>query len=314
MNKRNICTIILNWNNAPDTIRSAKSVLDNTESTIILVDNFSNPEDRKLLKELAGALSQNTKIINEKDISKTLEIPALTILENNSNYGYAGGNNRGLQLAAALGFDYFWILNNDTIVQAESLNELVRTIESDERFGFASSILVYEDNPEIIQCLGGGKLYPWLGKAKLVGKNTKLSASKKTHLTHNIDYLMGASLLVKRSIVSKVGLMNESYFMYSEEADWQYEARAYGITAAVALGSIVTHGDSKSTRGASHRYHYYRNRAAIMFNKKHHSIVCAIVSTVLLSAITAIQNYNKPKCILFGLKGAIEGLAYDWGS
>jgi GT2 family glycosyltransferase len=106
--------------------------------------------------------------------------------------------------------------------------------------------------------------------------------------------------------------MDERYFMYSEEVDWQRRAATRGITCQVSLDSFARHGDSGSTKGKSHLFHFYRNRAAIMYNRKFHSTTCCVVSSLALASITVLQNSRSPKNIRYGLKGISEGFAFSW--
>jgi GT2 family glycosyltransferase len=185
------------------------------------------------------------------------------------------------------------------------------TMESDPRCGFSASVLVYADNPDIVQCVGGGTVYPWLGKTRLIGKNAERAQLSTLDLP-TPDYLMGASMLVSRRVIEQVGLMDERYFMYSEEVDWQRRAATRGITCQVSLDSFARHGDSGSTKGKSHLFHFYRNRAAIMYNRKFHSTTCCVVSSLALASITVLQNSRSPKNIRYGLKGISEGFAFSW--
>ena len=123
---------------------------------------------------------------------------------------------------------------------------------------------------------------------------------------------MGASLMVRREVIEEVGMMDHRYFMYSEEVDWERRAAAVGWHGRVALNSFARHGDSGSTKGRSHMFHFYRNRAAIMYNKRFHSTACTFVSAIALGAITVLQNRSSAKNIKFGIKGITEGLAFKW--
>lgn len=314
MRTENVCAIILNWNGAEQTIACLKSIAANYDIPVIVVDNNSSAADFNVLTSvLMEGGDEDVLIASENDIKSHDEKHHRCLIKNRDNYGYAGGNNIGIDYAYRAGFDFFWILNNDILVEQGSLEALLTTINSDVDCGFSASVLVYSDNPDVVQCIGGGKLYPWLGKAKLIGKNLKrLELDKIVPMLPEPDYLMGASLLVKRNIVQKVGLMDERYFMYSEEADWQRRSINQGFNFRVSNNSFAQHGDSASTKNRSHMFHFYRNRAAIMYNKKFHSMPCYIFSAIALASITVIQNLGSLKNIRYGVMGVVAGLSFSW--
>ncbi|HXR01981.1 MAG TPA: glycosyltransferase family 2 protein [Pseudomonas sp.] len=312
MNTDKVCAIILNWNGAEQTLECLRSLEASGSLPVVVIDNDSRSDDyQRLLDYMASKDADQTLIATQEEIGHQVARYSYCLIKNNGNHGYAGGNNVGIDYANRAGYDYFWILNNDITVEAGALEALLETLRSDPRCGFSASVLVYADNPEIVQCVGGGTVYPWLGKTKLIGKNADRSQLAQLNLPAP-DYLMGASMLVSRRVIEQVGLMDERYFMYSEEVDWQRRAAVRNITCQVALNSFARHGDSGSTKGKSHLFHYYRNRAAIMYNRKFHSTACCVISSLALASITVLQNSRSPKNIRYGLKGISEGFAFSW--
>ncbi|MFJ5300952.1 glycosyltransferase family 2 protein [Pseudomonas sp. NPDC088368] len=312
MNTEKVCAIILNWNGAEQTLNCIRSLEACGSIPVIVIDNDSHASDyKKLLSDMVQRDVTDTLITTQEDIAHEGRRYDRCLIRNNGNHGYAGGNNVGIDYAIRAGYDYLWILNNDITVEPGALERLLDTMHSDPYCGFSASVLVYADNPDMVQCVGGGTVYPWLGKTRLIGKKADRSQLPQLNLP-TPDYLMGASMLVSRRVVEEVGLMDERYFMYSEEVDWQRRAAARGISCQVALGSFARHGDSGSTKGKSHLYHFYRNRAAIMYNRKFHSTACCVVSSLALASITVLQNSRSLKNIRYGLKGISEGFAFSW--
>lgn len=320
MSTENVCAIVLNWNGAQQTINCIKSLEANCAIPIVIIDNDSLEDDyQQLLGYMTEFMTRPTPvgdarhalITTQNDVKDHKRKYARCLIRNNGNYGYAGGNNVGIDYAYRAGYDYFWIINNDVTVEEGALEALLETMYSDPFCGFSASVLVYADNPQRVQCVGGGTVYPWLGKTKLIGKNLDRSRLLNTTLPKP-DYLMGASMLVSHEVVQRVGLMDDRYFMYSEEVDWQRRASFKGIGFQVSLRSFAHHGDSSSTKGNNHLFHFYRNRAAIMYNRKFHSMTCCIVSSLALASITILQNLRSLKNIRYGLKGIGEGLRFAW--
>ncbi len=108
------------------------------------------------------------------------------------NSGYAAGNNIGLSLALHLGAEAFWILNNDTIVSANALDEMVNCLFQKQRPGLCGSLICYQHAPELVQCRAGGKTNKWTGLSCLNGSdlNVKeaLAISKEQVSAHHKEY------------------------------------------------------------------------------------------------------------------------------
>ncbi|WP_213880168.1 glycosyltransferase family 2 protein [Pseudomonas sp. dw_358] len=309
-----VCAFVLNWNGADQTIACMDSLKLHCDIPVVIIDNGSKDDSvARLTAYLNAESGEDVLVASEDQIKSISQKHKRTLISNNGNYGYAGGNNIGLEYALRAGYEYFWILNNDIVLEDGALEALLTTMEEDPKCGFAASVLVYENNPNIIQCVGGGTIYPWLGKTKLIGKN-----ANRSELTPGLptfpkpDYVMGASMLISRAVLETVGLMEDRYFMYSEELDWQYRGAKAGFSFKVSEHSFARHGDSGSSKGRSHMFHYYRNRAAIMYNKKFHSTPVWLMSALTLTAITILQNRKSPKNIRYGIKGVAEGLSFSW--
>lgn len=307
-----VCAIVLNWNGSSQTIECVESLRAHGKIKTIIVDNNSQDDSMPVLSDYLGNIPGCSRLATtEQEIKNTNHQFDYVLIRNAGNYGYAGGNNVALEYAYRAGYKYFWILNNDVTVESGALEALIETLENDPNCGFAASILVYADRPDFVQSVGGGTNYPILGKTKLLGKNTARSQVQKVNL-EKLDYVMGASMLVSRKVIATIGLMDHRYFMYSEEIDWQNRAADQGIKFKVSKNSFVRHGDSGSTKGNSHMFHFYRNRAAIMYNKRFHSTSFWLLSSLALSVVTVIQNRKSLKNIKYGVKGVMEGAAFSW--
>ena len=119
----------------------------------------------------------------------------------------------------------------------------------------------------------------------------------------------GCSLAFSAALTEEIGLMDEEYFMYFEEVDWQYRAKRFGVSTKVIPESRLYHYGSLSLGNRSAFYHYYRNRAATRFNKRFYGPAFAIVSAFLLSAVTTVKEYKNPTLAWSGIKGAFKGVA-----
>lgn len=286
--------LILNYKAAIETIGCAESLLEFCKaiSHILIIDNDS----------CDGSVDALRKWQQERGRGK------VTLLVNPENNGYAGGNNLGLRWALDnLSVENFWIVNNDAYVKSDAFSPLLAALERNDKQFVGSIILNAQDGR--VECYGGGKLYPLLGKAKLLGKGQSLESMHQQH--QSPDYLMGCSLAFSTSLIHRVGLMDERYFMYSEEVDWQYQARKFDISIQVVPRSQLFHYGSLSSGGRSAFYHYYRNRAAIRFNKRFYGSLFAFISACILSLITVVKEFKYPRRAWSGIKGAFKGVMMD---
>ena len=292
--------ILLNWNGSQETYSAYRSVVSSAvvPDKVIVVDNHSSNDDfNKLVALFSESITFEEKSTKHE---QALFSENVVIVRSCFNAGYAGGNNLGIQFAKEINNpDYFWILNNDAKPDSNALNELIIT-SNEHKDSFISSVTLQSNG--LVEAFGGGVYYPILGKAKLLHKNREYTDD----LPIGVNYLMGASLLIPKGVIDSVGCMDECFFMYSEEVDWQWRALKKGYKIQVAPRSIVYHsGSSSSTKW---KYHFYRNRAAIMFNSIYYGCLFSILSAIFLSLTMIIAEYKSPKSLIWGIKGCFHGI------
>jgi len=198
----------------------------------------------------------------------------LCLLELGRNHGFAGGSNAGIEVALANGADYVWLLNNDTEPRPNALHEMVGVAEKDPEVGAVGSILLYSRNPSRVQGWGGGRVYFWLGICR--HQRTPTSVSR-------VDYLTGASVLLRAAALRDVGLLDDGYFMYWEDVDLSIRLRERGWKIAVASTAHVLHKESASFGQArAYRERCY-SASAVRFFKQHASVpIIPIVAGTLI--------------------------------
>lgn len=156
------------------------------------------------------------------------------------NLGYAGGNNIGLRTAIAqVSTEYFWILNNDVVVESKSLDSLVKKCEGNDNIGICGSRVMYYYEPTSIQSIGGyyNRFFSYV-------KNIT-----NIHDRKRIDAVIGASLFITRRCIETIGFLPEEYFLYLEESDYCLRAKQYGFCITVADDSVVFHKSGSTTGG-----------------------------------------------------------------
>ena len=192
----------------------------------------------------------------------------LVLIHTGGNLGFAAGNNVGIRYAFARGdVDYVWLLNNDTVIDPDALTAMVARAESDPSIGMVGSKLLYYDEPERVQAIGGGHLTGWKGLATHVGADERDDGRWTEPL--EMDVIIGASLLVPRRVIERIGEMDEGYFIYSEELDWCWTARKAGWKLVYAPGSVVWHKVSRTMGQRSPVQDYHATRGTLRFAGKH---------------------------------------------
>ncbi|TBW25572.1 glycosyltransferase family 2 protein [Gramella sp. KN1008] len=238
--------IILNYNSSEESIALFRNLEElNEKSLVILViDNASPEEDRQLLKNA---------------------IPKSNLILNNSNKGYAAGNNVGINIALQQEAEYIWILNPDIRVEKESLQLLLSTMNADKEIAAIGPRILRREDKEVIFS-DGEKLY-FDEKCSTEHKNSWLkdidvSGSKD----YDIDYVDGSCILLRASAIKEIGMLPEKYFLYFEETHWCVEAKRKGWKLAVNSNAKVFNLTSEKNG----IFHYYFMRNRLLFCKRYH--------------------------------------------
>lgn len=216
MNTPKVSIIILNWNGLKDTLECLKSVYagDYDHYEVIVVDNGSTDGSPNEIKAL---------------------FPKVVLLENGKNLGFAGGNNAGMRYALEKGCDYLWLLNNDTIVEIDTLSKIISTAEKDERIGLVSPLIYHFSNPAKVQFCGAYFDYDNFS-VKHLGDISELTVLNQKDIS-----LWGTALLIKSKIIDKVGILNEKYFAYAEDEEYSLRVLRAGFLNKMDYNARIFH-------------------------------------------------------------------------
>lgn len=220
MNQHKVSIIIVNWNGLEDTIECLHSLgrVNYANYEVIVVDNGSEGRDAKVFKERFG---NNIKLI-----------------ENDRNYGFAEGNNIGISYALQNSNpDYILLLNNDTVVDADFLSELVKTAESGEKIGAVQSKILRKDNPNIIDSAGQEIFSD--GSARDISINN--SDDGRFDSVREIFGPCAAAALYKSEALRNVGLLDKRFFILLEDVDLSWRLRLCGYSTLFVPSSLVYH-------------------------------------------------------------------------
>jgi GT2 family glycosyltransferase len=186
--------------------------------------------------------------------------PDIEIVENKNNMGYAEGNNVGIRRAIKKGADYVLLLNNDTVVDPEFLDELVNVAESDPRIGFAGPKVYYynyNQKKDIIN-FAGGKLEMWKGRTSHIGLN-EVDNGQYDEIKE-VDYVEGSCLLIRKDVIKDIGLFDPIYFAYWEENDLCMRGNRAGYISIFVPKAKIWHKIAASNINNKKIYYLTRNQ------------------------------------------------------
>jgi GT2 family glycosyltransferase len=306
--KTMIGVVIVVYNSADVILDCVESLLRQAGHTfrIVLVDNAS-PDDSvaRLEAWAAGALPYkppgNSPLGSVSPVAKPVAIETreaggtaplaapVTILRSQRNLGYAGAVNLGLApLAANPGVELLWVLNPDCVVPAGTIEAYLAAQAASEPFAIMGGRMVYHDTPGHIHA-DGGRVNPFSGICVSVNRGAPVDTTPLPS-PNEIDYIIGANMVVSRAFLAAVGPMREDYFLYYEEVDWAL--RRGDLPLALAEGAVVYHhgGTSIGTGRMGERpsafSNYFQYRNLMRFMRRFHPWRLPIAFAVNLARIT----------------------------
>lgn len=236
---------------------------------------------------------------------------ALRLVEAPGNLGFAGGVNLGIRSAPDA--DAWWVLNPDAVPAPAALGELVARLERGD-CDAAGGVLHYADGA--VQSLGG-VWRPWLGRAESIGSGRSIdSPVDAAHVERRLDFLVGASMLVHRRFVDKVGLMREDYFLYAEEIEWFLRGARHGMRLGFAPGARVLHqqgtttGWSNSLRNRAKMPVYLDERNRVLLTRDRFPARMPLVAMAAL--VVMLARFSRKRAwrqIGYGVQGWAAGVA-----
>ena len=310
--------ILLNWNGWKDTIECLESVfrLDCASVGVIVCDNGSTDGSMEQIEAWARgeiqAQSGNPQLAhlisppvpkpiayhkttrNGAESSAPHEDAPLILVQNGGNIGFPAGNNVGLRHALRdPEARYFWMLNNDTVVDPAALSAMIRRMEQEPKIGLCGCLNLDYANPTLVQAQGGFSYNLWMGRSRAHAVRTVKELILRPP---RIDYVNGASMVASRIFLEQVGLMEESYIHYCEETDWAMRARGK-FTLGYARDSVIYHklgmalGSSSDRAKRSLRSEGLAARSRILFTRRFAR--CALPSVVLFTCLSAVHRLTR---------------------
>jgi GT2 family glycosyltransferase len=166
-------------------------------------------------------------------------------IKNSANIGFAKGNNVGIRFALEKFADHIFVLNNDAIIENDTLSLLAKEAAKNPAAGILSPIITTADG-EAVWFAGG--LVDWLSM-----KNTHITKPLAA-ISYKTDYVSGCAMLIKKDVFKKIGLFDERYFLYYEDADFSLRASKAGFDLLIVPSVSVRHLEQSNANNKSKIY------------------------------------------------------------
>jgi GT2 family glycosyltransferase len=248
---KTLAVVVLSWNGAAltlDTLRSlaACRVPEAWRLRTLVVDNASTDGSPERVRA---------------------EFPDVELIALAENRRFAGGNNEGLRRALDGGADAVMLLNNDVVADPKMIEKLLGALDEQPAAG-AAAPLIYFAPPSDRIWYGGGRCQPWLAHSSHRGLRQRDLGQYRS--IEDTGYLTGCCLLATAEAWRKVGLLDERYFIYAEDADWCLRARAAGFRLLFVPTARLWHRVSASSGGGMSPWKVYqRLRANVTMWARH---------------------------------------------
>ena len=288
---RQYATILINYNNLSDTRLCLDAVYrtSDPDNKIIVVDNASNEEG---IEELLA------------------EYPDAILLKNEENLGFGRANNIGIRWALSnTDCEYVFILNNDTTIESDTVSRLVAALEDNSEVGISCPRIVMMDDPDMLW-YGGGWI-DWRKGAAIIPGYLGPADAELALSARYVSFASGCAMLIRRSILEKIGGFDPRLFMYMEDLELCLRVREAGWTIRYVPEAVVMHKGQGSLRKDGNEffpiqhprnprldffmYHITKNRLLTMF------IYTRGWNAVMFWSFFPI--YQAAKCVQFAFHG-----------
>jgi len=220
---------------------------------VVVVDNNSPEPIADLKKEFSGNI----------------------FIKNKENLGFAEGNNVGIRYALKHSADYVMLLNNDTIVDPQMIVQLIKVGESDKKIGILGPKIYfapgYEFHKERYKPNEQGKVIWYAGGImdwkNVIGRHRGVDEVDRGQYNEieETDFVSGCAMMVRRSVLENIGLFDEKYFLYYEDADFCQRAKQAGYKTVFVPQAKVWHKNLGTGRTGTELQDYYLTRNRLLF-------------------------------------------------
>ncbi|SFD71768.1 glycosyltransferase family 2 protein [Roseivivax sediminis] len=237
-----LMTVVLNWRTPEMTLKAARAAaaaMTGLDGEIVIVDNASGDGSEEALR--AGSATGDWPV-------------PVRVVQSGHNGGFGAGNNVGIRAGRADGAapDYVYILNSDAFPAPDAIRTLMAHLEAHPEAGFAGSYIHGPEGEAHVTAFRFPSLLSEFEGAARTGPVSRLLRRHSMPLgvpeeTRSVDWLAGASMMMRRRVLDEIGLFDEAFFLYFEETDLCRRAARAGHQVHYVRESRVAHIGSVST-------------------------------------------------------------------
>ena len=256
--------VILNWNRPADTIECLASIqtlsLKKCMLSVIVVDNASTDDS---VSKIQSYKSQ------------------VKIIKNKENLGFAGGNNVGIKYALKLGMDYVMVLNNDTLLASNIVDQFLASANRNPDFGILSPKIYFKAGNEFhkdrYKTSELGKVIWYAGGAidwdNVYAGNIGVDEVDRGQFAEvrEVDFATGTCMFIRASALRKIGGFDEKYFMYFEDVDLSLRMKNSGWRVLFDPEAVLWHKVAQSSGIGSDLNDYFITRNRLVFGMRYAS-------------------------------------------
>ena len=237
--------------------------------------------------------------------------PDINIIRSAENLGFSAGCNLGIRAAIEkLDCTHILLLNNDTVVEPDILDEMMDTFNSAPDIAAVGAKIYFYDEPDIINHMGG-VMDPVTGIGTHEGIFEKDTGQYQT--TRECDYVTGAVMFTGAGVLEKVGLLDPTYFNYFEDTDWCVRARAEGMRVVVNPRAKVWHRVSRTVNPLWTLYVDARNRGLYVW-KNYPQNFDRFVESYAKDIVRLLGKLEKEKAYskILAVLSSVLGMLRQW--
>ncbi len=294
-----LSVVIVNYNVKyflEQCLLSVQKALRNIEGDIYVVDNHS--------------VDGSVQMVTDK-------FPDVHCIANLENVGFSVANNQAINKTRA---EYVLILNPDTVVQEDTFEKCINYLDGHTNVG-GLGVKMIDGKGKFLPESKRGLPTPEVAFYKMLGFNKAFPKSRrfgKYHLgfigedeTSEMDILAGAFMMIRRSVLDEVGLLDETFFMYGEDIDLSYRITQAGFKNVYFPETSIIHYKGESTKRMSANYVFVFYRAMVIFARKHYTgrsanlFVALINLSIYLRATLALVQRFILRAWLYAVDAAL---------
>ncbi|MBU0618988.1 glycosyltransferase family 2 protein [Patescibacteria group bacterium] len=245
--------VLVNFNGLKNTLDCLQS-LKKCPVSVVVVDNGSRDNSAKLIKK---------------------QFPQIKLIVNKTNRGFAAACNQGIDYGLSQKADYLLLLNNDTLVKPDFVNHLLARAESKPEIGLVGAKIYFapgfEFHKQRYKKSEQGKVIWYAGGEidwqNVIGRHWGVDQvdSGQFQQVKSVDFISGCCLLIKTSVLEKIGSLEEKYFLYLEDMDFCVRAKRAGYQFYYEPKAVIWHKNAASSHCGSALQDYYFSRNRLLF-------------------------------------------------